>query len=60
MSITRNDVKRGIDRAASNLKAATDTIAAKGDQATAKAKELGRATGDQMIAQGKKLKNASR
>jgi hypothetical protein len=60
MSITKNDVKRGIDRAASNLKAATDTIAGKSDQASAKAKELGRAAGDQMIAQGKKLKSASR
>ena len=60
MNMTRNDVKRGIDKAASNLKSATDTIAAKNDEALAKAKELGRAAGDQMIAQGKKLKNANR
>src|SRR5262249_3602805 len=47
MNITKNDVKRSIDRAATNLKAATDALAAKGDQATEKAKELGRAAGDQ-------------
>jgi hypothetical protein len=60
MNLTKNDVKRGIDKAASNLKAATDTIAAKNDEAMAKAKQMGRAAGDQMIAQGKKLKSASR
>lgn len=60
MNITKNDVKRSIDRAASNLKTVADAVAAKSDQAAEKAKELGRAAGDQMIAQGKKLKNASR
>ncbi|HEX4277181.1 MAG TPA: hypothetical protein VHZ74_17615 [Bryobacteraceae bacterium] len=60
MSITKNDVKRGIDKAASNLKTATDVVAAKSATATSKAKELGRNAGDQMIAQGKKLKSASR
>lgn len=64
MSVDRNDVKRGIDKAAANLKAATDKLADKSHQAgesmTEKAKELARKTGDQMIANGNKLRNAAR
>jgi hypothetical protein len=64
MSVDRNDVKHGIDKAAANLKAATDKLADKsheaGESMTEKAKELARKTGDQMIAQGNKLKNAAR
>jgi hypothetical protein len=64
MSITTNDVKRGIDKAASTLKAATESVATTSQQAsaaaTSKAKEFGRKTAAEVIAQGKKLKNASR
>jgi hypothetical protein len=64
MSFDRNDVKQGIDKAAENLKAATDKLAAKGSEAgdsmKEKAKELARKTGDQMIDKGTKLKNAAR
>lgn len=64
MSFDKNDVKHGIDKAAENLKIATDKLAAKsqeaGDSITEKAKELARKTGDQMIDKGTKLKNAAR
>jgi len=64
MSFDKNDVKRGIDKAAENLKTATDKLAAKsqetGDSITEKAKALARKTGDQMIDKGTKLKNAAR
>ena len=64
MSIDKKDVKQGIDQAATNLKLAVDKLAEASEtitaKAAAKAKEAGRKTGDQMIAQGKKLKSASR
>jgi hypothetical protein len=64
MSIDRNDVKHGIDVAAETLKKATDRISDKltetSKDANAKARELGRKTGDKMVEQGKKLKRASR
>jgi hypothetical protein len=64
MSFDKNDVKHGIDKAAENLKSATDTVAAKsheaGESMKEKAKELARKTGDQMIDKGTKLKNAAR
>jgi len=64
MSIDRNDVKNSIDKAAEQLKAATDNLANKsqeaGDAAKAKAKEMAQKAGDQMIEQGEKLKNAAR
>jgi hypothetical protein len=64
MSFDKNDVKNGIDKAAEQLKVATDNLAAKsqvvGDAAKAKAKELAQKAGDQMIEQGEKLKNAAR
>jgi hypothetical protein len=64
MSIDRNDVKHGIDKAAENLKTATDKLADKshetGESMKEKAKELARKTGDQMIDKGNKLKNAAR
>lgn len=64
MSIDRNDVKKGIDKAAEQLKTATDNLAAKsqeaGDAAKARAKELAKKAGDQMIEQGEKLRNAAR
>jgi len=64
MSFDKKDVKHGIDKAAENLKAATDDLAAKsqevGESMKEKAKELARKTGDQMIEKGTKLKNAAR
>ncbi|HEY3827423.1 MAG TPA: hypothetical protein VGL82_22880 [Bryobacteraceae bacterium] len=64
MSFDRNDVKHGIDKAASRLKSATDNLADKsqetGESMKQRAKELARKTGDQMIENGKKLRNAAR
>jgi hypothetical protein len=64
MSFDRNDVKHGIDKAASRLKSATDNLADKsqeaGESMKEKAKEMARRTGDQMIEKGAKLKNAAR
>ena len=64
MSFDKNDVKNGIDKAAEQLKTATDNLAAKSQEASEaakeKAKELARKAGDQMIEQGEKLKNAAR
>jgi hypothetical protein len=64
MSFDKKDVKQGIDKAADHLKAATDTLVEKtheaGESLSEKAKELARKTGDQMIEQGTKLKNAAR
>jgi hypothetical protein len=60
MSIDKKDVKQGIDHAATNLKQAVDKMVETSELIAAKAKEAGRMTGDQMIAQGKKLKSASR
>ena len=59
MSFDRNDVKHGIDVAAEMLKEATDKIAATGQDANAKAREIGRKTGEALIEQGEKLKQAS-
>ena len=63
MSLDRNDVKHGIDKAAEQLKSATDNLAAKSqeasDAAKAKAKELAIKAGDQMIEQGERLKKAA-
>jgi hypothetical protein len=64
MSFGKNDVKQGIDKAAKNLKTATDKLAARsqeaGESITAKAKELARRTGEQMIDKGTKLRKAGR
>jgi hypothetical protein len=64
MSFDKNDLKQGIDKAAEHLKAATDTVVAKSheasESASEKVKELARKTGDQLIAQGEKLKKAAR
>ena len=64
MSIDRNDVKHGIDVAAEKLKEATDKISDKlaetANGANAKARELGRKTGDTMIEKGERLKQASK
>jgi hypothetical protein len=64
MSFDKEDVKHGIDKAADHLKAAADAVVAKSHEASEsakeKAKELARKTGDQLIEQGEKLKNAAR
>jgi hypothetical protein len=60
MSMDKKDVKQGIDQAATHLKQAVDKVVETSEMITAKAKEAGRKTGDQMIEQGKKLKSASR
>ena len=64
MSFDKNDVKDGIDKAAEQLKTATDNLATKsheaGESMKEKAKELARKAGDEMIEQGTKLKNAAR
>jgi len=64
MSLNRNDVKHGIDVTAEKLKKATDTISDRlsdtAKSADAKARELGRKTGETLIEKGKKLKQASR
>jgi hypothetical protein len=59
MSIDKNDVKHGIDQAATNLKQAVDKVAETSDKIAAKAKEAGRKAGDHMIEQGEKLKKAN-
>lgn len=60
MSFSKEDVKHGIDTAATKLKEATDKIAATANDANAKAREIGRKTGDAMIEKGEKLKQASK
>ena len=64
MSIHKEDVKHSIDSAAEKLKEITDTFAAKlneaGDEASRKAREMARKTGDMMIEQGHRLKEAAR
>jgi hypothetical protein len=64
MSFDKEDVKSGIDKAAEHLKAATDAVAARSHEASEsakeKAKELARKTGDQLIEQGERLKEAAR
>ena len=60
MSMDKKDVKQGIDQAATHLKEAVDKVVETSEMIAAKAKEAGRKTGEQMIAQGKKLKSASR
>ena len=64
MSFDKDDVKHGIDKAAEQLKTATDNLAMKsheaGESMKEKAKELARKAGDEMIEQGTKLKNAAR
>lgn len=63
MSFDKNDVKHGIDNVAAHLKDAVDTIAEKTSESREtlreKAKEIARKTGDEMIEQGHKLKNAA-
>ena len=62
MSIDKNDVKHGIDKVASHLKDAVDSIDQKTsdsrEKLSEKAKEVARKTGDAMIEQGHKLKKA--
>jgi hypothetical protein len=64
VSFDKEDVKSGIDKAAEHLKAATDAMATKSHEASEsakeRAKELARKTGDQLIAQGERLKEAAR
>jgi len=62
MSFDKNDVKRGIDNVAAHLKDAIDNIAERTSESreklAEKAKEMARTTGDELIEQGHKLKNA--
>jgi hypothetical protein len=62
MSFDKNDVKHGIDKVASHLKDAVDSIDQKTtdsrEKLSEKAKEVARKTGDAMIEQGHKLKKA--
>jgi predicted transcriptional regulator len=63
MSFDKEDVKQGIDNVAAHLKDAVDKIAEKTSESrgrvSEKAKEIARKTGDEMIEQGQKLKNAA-
>jgi hypothetical protein len=63
MSISREDVKHGIDHVASQLKEVVDNIADKTsesrDKLSEKAKDVARKAGDEMIEQGHKLKNSA-
>ena len=52
MSLHREDIKRGIDKAAANLKGAVDSVA----QST---KEVAQKAGDEMIEKGRRLKRAA-
>ncbi len=60
----RKEVKQGIDGAATQLKNAVDKVAAKTAETSQilseKARKAGRKTGEQMIKQGQKLRDASR
>lgn len=63
MSFDKEDVKHGIDEVATSLKHAVDVVAGKTSETSEtlaeKAKQIGRRTGDELIAQGEKLKAAS-
>jgi hypothetical protein len=63
MSFDKNDVKHGIDNVAAHLKDAVDKIAEatseSREKVSEKARELARNTGDEMIEQGHKLRNAA-
>ena len=63
MSLHREDIKHGIDKAAENLKHAIDSIAdstsESRDRFRHKAKEVTRKAGDEMIEQGHRLKRAA-
>jgi len=63
MSLDKNDIKHGIDNVAEYLKDAVDKIAEKTSESREKisesTKEMMRKTGDEMIEQGHKLKNAA-
>ncbi len=63
MSLHREDIKRGIDKAAANLKDAVDSVADSTSESRAKfrdkAKELAQKAGDEMIEKGRQLKRAA-
>ena len=63
MSFDKDDIKHGIDNVAAHLKDAVDKIAEKTAESRGKlsenAREMARKTGDEMIVQGHKLKDAA-
>jgi hypothetical protein len=63
MSLTKNDVKHGIDVVADHLKNATESVARTSadtaDKIAEKGRELALKTGDELIEQGQKLKHAA-
>ena len=63
MSLKREDVKSGIDKAAAGLKDAIDSIAdntsVARDRLRKKTKQVARQAGDEMIAKGHRLKRAA-
>jgi hypothetical protein len=63
MSLDKDDIKNGIDHIAAHLKGAVDTIAEKTAESREKlaenAKRMARKTGDEMIVQGHKIKDAA-
>lgn len=63
MSLHREDIKRGIDKAAANLKDAVDSVADSTSESRArfrdKAKEVAQKAGDEMIQKGHQLKRAA-
>lgn len=63
MSFDKSDIKQGIDNVAEYLKDAVDKIVEKKNESSEKISESARAvarkTGDEMIEQGQKLRNAA-
>ena len=63
MALHREDIKRGIDRTAAYLKQSVDSVAERTSESRArfrvKARKAARKAGDEMIAQGHRLKRAA-
>lgn len=63
MSLDRKDIRRGIDKAAENLKDAVDSVADRTRESRArvtdKAREVAQKAGDEMIQKGRQLKRAA-
>ncbi len=63
MSFDKNDVLHGIDSLAAHLKDAVNTFTEKTSESrekvSEKVKEMARKTGDELIEQGQRLKNAA-
>jgi hypothetical protein len=63
MSFDKNDVLHGIDNLAAHLKDAVNAFTEKTgesrERVSEKVKEMARKTGDELIEQGQRLKNAS-